>query len=214
MTARDSGSIAGSCPDRTGHVPQRSARCPTAQSCEQAGQQRAATRHRHAMRDEIADDALEGGRIKRGALSTDRAGRHSEQAIDAHPTRSALGVPGTAADRNPTPTASTVPTRHHHRSEPTVSGATQENDGAVLADGRIVLERHPAPYDLTRVSVTIRLRPVLDAHPADVVDSAAASRLWLRASDSGNAHAECRIRNRQAAGELRSPHWRSPATTG
>ena len=124
-----------------------------------------------AARDGAVDH---GGKVADGrAAPSRRTARalHRERAVEPHPARSVLAVPGTGPDRVPGRVALVVLAREHQADEDArvVGVAADDQQRSVLADAVVLLEGDPRPRRPRRVGVAVAARGVLRAHGAPEV---------------------------------------------
>ena len=102
------------------------------------------------------------------------------------PWRSSGGPGSPTARCRPRRSRGALVLRRERHAGQVVAAATDDHDRPVLAERRVVLERHPRPHDLARIGIAVELGRVLDAHarprPAGSVGSVRASsaRRWAR----------------------------------
>ena len=103
---------------------------------------------------------VEPAAAERRALAAHGGGVDVEQPFDLGVARPALGVPRSGADLD---RVAVLLRRQGHAGQ-LVAVATDDDDRAILAERRVLLERHPRPHDLAGVGVAVHVRRVLDAH--------------------------------------------------
>ena len=108
------------------------------------------------------DDPVERGAVQGGSLAADLVGGEPQQPVQAHLARTALGVPGAGADVHPQPAGTSlllgvtvVVLRGQLEGEQVGPLPTDDEHGAVLALGGVLLVGDPGPAHLAGVRATV-----------------------------------------------------------